>query len=115
MDDIHYLYKSKRGLAIQKMNELSMEHESDLHKAREVFQTVQVERDSALSSLEIEKENVDLQSSVFRLSSTVTEQDKIIATYKKEFCQLKEARANEKKGFQSLTADFVQVIKSECR
>ena len=100
MDDIRYLHKSKRGLTIQKINELSMEHKSNLRKAKKVFQTVRAERDNALSSLEIEKkENVDLQSSIFRLSSTVTEQNKIIAAYKEEVCQLKEARANEKKGF----------------
>ena len=58
---------------------------------------------------------MDLQSSIFRLSSTVTEQDKIIAAYKEEVNQLKEARANEMKGFQGLTANFVQAIKSECR
>ena len=58
---------------------------------------------------------MDLQSSVFRLSSTITEQDKVIVAYKEEICQLKEARVNEKRGFQSLTADFVQSIKSECR
>ena len=43
------------------MNELAIEHESDLRKAKEIFLTVQAERDSALLSLEIEKkENVDL-------------------------------------------------------
>ena len=69
---------------------------------------MRAERDSALSSLKIEKkENVDLQSSIFRLSATVTKQDNIIAAYKEEIRQLKEARANEKKGFQSLTADFM--------
>ena len=58
---------------------------------------------------------MDLQNSIFRLSSTVAKQDKQIAAYKEEIRRLKEARVSEKKGFQSLTADFVQSIKSECR
>ena len=100
MDDIRYIHKSKNSLSISKMNELAIEHESDLRKAKEIFLTVRIEWDSALSSLEIEKkENVDLQSFIFWLSSTVTEQDKIIAAYKEEVRQLKEARANEKRGF----------------
>ena len=108
MDDIRYIYKSKHNLSIQKINELEIEHENDLRQTKEIFLTVRAERDSALSSLEIEKkENVDLQSSVFRLSSTVAEQDKVIATYKEEVRQLKEARINEKKGFQALTTEFV--------
>ena len=45
----------------------------------------------------------------------MTEQDKIITAYKEEVRQLKEDRANEKRGFQGLTADFVQSIKSKCR
>ena len=51
----------------------------------------------------------------FPIELTVTEQDKIIAAYKEEVHQLKEARWKEKKGFQSLTADFVQAIKYECQ
>ena len=75
------------------MNELAIEHESDFRKAKKIFLTVRAERDSALSSLEIEKkENVDLQSSILRLSSTVAEQDKIIDAYKEEVRQLKEAQ-----------------------
>ena len=116
MDDVCYIHKSKHSLSIQKMNELTIEHESDLRKTKEIFLTVRAERDSALSSLEIEKkENTDLQSSVFRLGSTVAEQDKMISAYQEEIRRLKEARVNEKRGFQSLTADFVQSIKSECR
>ena len=116
MDDIRYIHKSKHNLSIQKMNELAIEHENNLRKTKEIFLTVRAERDSALSSLEIEKkENIDLQSSIFRLSSTVAEQDKIIIAHKEEICQLKEARVSEKRGFQSLTADFVQAIKFECR
>ena len=112
MDDIHYIHKSKCSLAVQKMNELAIKHESNLRKTKEIFETVRAERDSALSSLEIKKkENVDLQSSIFRLSSTVTEQDKIITAYKEEVRQLKEARANENKGFQDLIVDFMQAIK----
>ena len=76
MDDIHYIHKSKHSLSIQKMNELVIEHENDLRKTKEIFLTVRAKRDSAFSSLEIEKkENVDLQNSIFWLSSTVAEQD----------------------------------------
>ena len=43
------------------MNEINIEHESDLWKAKEIFDTVWAKRDSALTSLKIEKEeNVDL-------------------------------------------------------
>ena len=49
------------------------------------------------------------------MSSTVAEQDKTISAYQEEIRRLKEARVNEKRGFQSLTVDFVQSIKSECR
>ena len=56
------------------MNELNIEHESNLQKAKEIFDTVRAKRDNALTRLELEKkENVDLQSSIFRLSSTVAE------------------------------------------
>ena len=56
------------------MNELVIEHESNLRKTKEIFETVRAEIDNALSILEIKKkENVDLQSSIFWLSSTVTE------------------------------------------
>ena len=91
-----------------------MELESDIRKSKKIFDIVRAKRDSALTSLEVEKkENVDLQSSIFKLSSTVTEQDKIIDAYKEEVCQLKEARSADKKGFQGLTMNFVQTIKSE--
>ena len=70
MDDIRYIHKSKCGLNDQKMNELKIDHEDEIKRAKEIFVTAHAERDSALSSLDQKKkENVELQSSIFQLSS----------------------------------------------
>ena len=98
------------------MNELKIEHEDKIKRAKEIFVTTHTERDSVLSSLELEKkENEELQSSIFRLTSTVTEQNKLLATRDEEIYQLKEIYLSEKKRFQSLTTSFVHALKSECQ
>ena len=67
-------------------------------------------------SLEQEKkENEELQSSIFQLSKTVANQDKVIADQDEEICQLREAHLSEKKVFQGLTSNFIEALKLECQ
>ena len=89
------------------MNGLKIEYKDEIKRAKEIFVTDCAKRDSALSSLEQEKkENEELQGSIFKLSSRVTEQNKLLAVRDEEIHKLKEAYLSEKKGFQSLTTSF---------
>ena len=77
MDEIHHIHKNGRNLRDLKINELKIDHESELHSMKEAFDTLRAEKASALPSLDLEKkENKELQASVLALTKRVADLEK---------------------------------------
>ena len=74
MDDVRYIHKSGCSVREQKINELKIEQESEIHAMKEAFDTLRAKKASALSSLDLEKkENEGLQASVLELNKRVAD------------------------------------------
>ena len=107
MDEDRHIHKSGCNLKDLKINELKIDHESELCSMKKAFDTLRAEKASALSSLDLEKkENEELQASLLELN-------KKIADLEKENRQHISNRQSYIKQFQDFTTSFVQALKTE--